>query len=480
MGTRFKTLRDSSLIYYLGTLMCLAPLPTWAEFEFATNNDGTLTITGYRGLGGDITIPQTIDGLQITAIGEGAFSLLLTITSVTMPDGVTKIGPDAFRDCSGLTNAAWGNTVTNIDQTAFKGCTSLSAVTIGPNVTSIGLEAFSECSSLPAILVSPLNPLYSSADGVLFDKNLSKLIECPSGKTGSYAIPNSVTTIGDSAFTACQSLTNVTIPPSVTSIEADAFEGCFLSTATIPASVVSIGDEAFHYCLNLASIVVDPLNPTYTSADGALLTKDLNTLIQFPAGKSGSYAVPVGVTTIASDAFSWSSNLTAVQIPNTVRDIESYAFSQCTSLTTVTVGTGLTNIGDFAFVGCTSLTGHYCWGDAPTYGRNVFDSDNNTTVYYLPGTIGWGPTFAGRPTAPWFQSSPVILTFGRNFGVLNNSFGFVASWATNGVIAIDASTNLANGSWVPLATNTLANGSFYFSDPAWADNPNRVYRIRSH
>ena len=91
-----------------------------------------------------------------------------------------------------------------------------------------------------------LNSVYSSVDGVLFNKNQTTLIQCPGGKAGSYTIPNSVTSIGDCAFVDCTSLTSVTIPNSVTSIGDEAFSGCTsLTNVTIPNSVTSIGDEAF-------------------------------------------------------------------------------------------------------------------------------------------------------------------------------------------------------------------------------------------
>jgi hypothetical protein len=109
----------------------------------------------------------------------------------------------------------------------------------------------------------------------------------------------------------------------------------------------------------------------------------------------------------------------------------------------------------------------------------VFGSDNKATVYYLPGTTGWSNTFAGRPTALWFLPSPLILNNGPSFGVQSNAFGFIISWATNISVVVEACTNLADPVWFPVATNTLTNGSFNFSEPLQTTSPGRFYRISS-
>jgi hypothetical protein len=109
-------------------------------------------------------------------------------------------------------------------------------------------------------------------------------------------------------------------------------------------------------------------------------------------------------------------------------------------------------------------------------GPDVFDSGNNATIYYLPGTTGWGPTFAGRPTALW---QPAIQVNDISFGVRTNQFGFNITWAGGKVVVVEACTNLANPIWFPLQTNTLTGGSSYFSDPDWTNYPARLYRLRS-
>jgi hypothetical protein len=110
---------------------------------------------------------------------------------------------------------------------------------------------------------------------------------------------------------------------------------------------------------------------------------------------------------------------------------------------------------------------------------DLFYEANNATVYYLPGTTGWGTTFGGRPTALWFLPNPLILNIGLNFAVQTNRFGFIISWATNLSVVVEACTNLANPIWSPVGTNNLTGGWSYFSDLQWTNYLGRFYRLRS-
>jgi len=501
----------------LGALLLALPAAVQAQLIFTTNN-GAITITGYNGPGGAVVIPATTNGLSVINIGNSAFQNRTNVTSVTIPNSVTNIGdsafylcfnltnltigngvihiggyafrscyrlrnvtiPDqvttlggyAFANCDGLTNLILGNRVASIEGQAFYSCSHLTSMTIPRSVTNIGGGVFNATSRLTTITVDPNNPAYSSAGGVLFDKNQTTLIQCPGGVTA-YTIPDGVLNIADLGFMQCFNLESVTIPGSVTNIGNDAFLFCYaLGSLTVPKGVISIGANAFQYCSSLScvtipqsvlsigggsfdncdvlgAITVDPNNPAYSSVGGILFDKSQTTLIRCPEGLSGC-TIPDGVMNIVDEAFAFSYALRSVTIPGSV-----------------------TNIGNAAFIYCYNLTSVYCKGNAPSLGgSDVFTYDNNVTVYYLPVTTGWSATFGGVPAMLW---NPQATTFVAD----ESQFGFNITGPTSATIVVEACTNLTSPVWTPIGTNTLTGGAAYFSDPQWTNYPGRFYRLRS-
>jgi hypothetical protein len=233
-------------------------------------------------------------------------------------------------------------------------------------------------------------------------------------------------------------------------IEDLVFDGYAVTSVTIPASVGYIGYQAFSDCSSLIAITVSPANQWYNSADGVLFDKYRTTLIQCPGGKAGSYSVPSGVASIGD-----------------------YAFAGCVRLTSIVIPGSVADLGSAAFAGCSSLKRVFFKGGAPSVDPTGFDGANtNTTVYYLPGTIGWGATFAGRPAVLW---NPLMQTS----GVGSAGFGLNITGTADIPIVIEAATSLANTTWVALQSLNLTNGAFFFSDPNWTNYPTRFYRIRS-
>ena len=214
--------------------------------------NGPVTKIGYYAFANcksltSVTIPDSV-----TTIGESAFSSCTSLSSVTIGDSVTTIGEWAFQDCNSLTSVTIGDSVTTIGENAFSGCKSLTSVTIPDSVTTIGDYAFARCKSLKEFKGK------FAADGgrcLIIDGVLNAFaIGC--GVT-QYAIPESVTTIGERAFWGCNSLTSVTIPDSVTTIGEGAFFDCkSLTSVTIGNSVTTIGGKAFAGCKSLTSVTI--------------------------------------------------------------------------------------------------------------------------------------------------------------------------------------------------------------------------------
>ncbi|MCL2174563.1 MAG: leucine-rich repeat domain-containing protein, partial [Treponema sp.] len=216
-----------------------------------------------------IHFPQDIQGVisipnTVTTIGNDVLRRRIGITSFNIPNSVATIGDRAFLECSNLTSINIPGSVKTIGDEAFSACTSLRTVTFNEGLVSIGERAFYNCtaveninipasvtrigtgafaahdsenwyymggifsgsSSLASITADQRSQIFSSVDGVLFNKAVTELLHFPQGKGGAYSIPNTVTRIEDFAFSYRNNLTSVTIPASVTSIGTDAFFGC--------------------------------------------------------------------------------------------------------------------------------------------------------------------------------------------------------------------------------------------------------------
>ena len=202
-----------------------------------------------------ITIPDSV-----TTIDGWTFANCSGLTEVIIPDSVTTIGNSAFKDCSGLTEVIIPDSVTTIGDEAFYYCTGLTNIHIPKNVTTIGANPFSNCRNLIDIAVDEENTAYQSINGDLYSKDGTLLVSYAIGKSDTnFTVPDSVTTIGDSAFSNCDSLTEITIPDSVTTIGYFAFSDCdSLTSVTFGNSVTTIGNDAFFYCQSLTGELIIP------------------------------------------------------------------------------------------------------------------------------------------------------------------------------------------------------------------------------
>ncbi|MGN0633282.1 MAG: leucine-rich repeat domain-containing protein, partial [Oscillospiraceae bacterium] len=269
---------------------------TYEDYEYSVS-DGKATITSYNGSDEEVTIPDTLGGYPVTAIGMSAFHNKTGIRKIVIPDSVTSIGKNAFYWCS-----------------------SLESINIPDSVTSIGINAFGSCRNLIEITVDEDNEYYSSVNGVLLDKNKTRLLAFPGGYIGTFDIPDTVTDIENSAFYDCRKLEGVTIPTGVTVIGLQVFMSCYnLKSVTIPSSVKRIGEKAFKNCTSLEYI-----------------------------------NIPDSVISISDSAFHSCTSLKSIVIPHKVTAISDRTFTFCSSLENVFLSDKVTSIGVSAIPDTTS------------------------------------------------------------------------------------------------------------------------------
>ena len=346
----------------------VGPLPAAGQDYTFDTNTGSVTITRYHGSGGAVVVPPAINGLPVTAIGDAAFGFDSAITSVTIADSVTNLGQIVFISCTSLTNVFLPASVTGIGELTFKNCFNLAAITVASN-----------------------NPAFSTASGVLFNKNHTTLVQYPQGKGGEdYIVPARVRTIASGAFYNCGSLTQVALPAGLRNIGDAAFYGCLglahallpegvtnlgtqaflncqsLTQMTIPDSVISLGEEAFNSCGRLTNVIVGNrvtsiASSTFTdcsSLASAVLGRGVTSIGEgaFEYCSALSHlTLGRNLTCIGADAFSYCFSLPAITLPQGLKTIDSGAFQFCSGLTTVNLPASLDTIGDRVFEFCSGL-----------------------------------------------------------------------------------------------------------------------------
>ncbi len=317
----------------------------------------SVTSIGYNAFGGCTSLASIDIPNSVTSIGDYAFYRCTSLVSIDIPNSVTSISSYAFGGCTSLVSIDIPNSVTRIGDRAFRDCTSLASIDIPNSVTNIGSNVFNYCDGLENVDVENDNPKYMSLSGVLFTKDMSTLMKCPSRKSGTYRIPEGVVSIDDGAFQSCMNLTDIYIPNSVKNIGSGSFQGCeslqrmeipdgvtnigdgafnicsSLTEIIIPKTVTSIGEGAFLSCVGLKQIDVEEGNQQYTSVAGVLFDKEKTVLIQYPTSKPEvSYAIPNGITKIEYYAFFYCENLDSISIPSSVLYIDEGAFLDCKNI----------------------------------------------------------------------------------------------------------------------------------------------------
>ncbi len=303
---------------------------------------------------------------QVMTIGSNAFYNCRSLISIELPDSVTSLGESAFYNCSNLESVVLSESLTKLEDATFSNCPKLESLSIPAAVSSIAFNAFNGNFN-----VSKENTTYTSIDGVLYNKAVTRLIKCPPAKT-TIDIPNSITIIGDHAFSG-SAITSIALPNSVTTIEAFAFFDSSITSITLSNNLTTIGDHAFSH----AAITSITLPNSVTSLG----------MSAFSNSNLQSIVLSESLTEIKDETFYYCTDLLSVEIPNSVQTIGNGVFKYCSKLKTIVLSESLTNIGSDDFSNCRSLVSIVIPDSVTSIGSLAFFNCTSLTSITIPNSV---------------------------------------------------------------------------------------------
>ena len=275
---------------------------------------------------------------SVTAIKNGTFRECNNLKKVILNEGVAKIEGSAFVFCSSLEQIKLPQSLMSIGSGAFDNCTSLISVEL-PDNAIISSDTFKECKNLSDIVISDTNNNYIVKNGILYNKNMTRILCYPAGiKDTEFSVPDTVTTIDDLAFYGAKALESVDIPDSVIAINTNAFGECSgLKEVVIPDSVTSMGEAVFYKCTSLEKV---KLSVNITSPNPAVF--------QYCSSLK-EVVLPESMKFISFFMFSYCKEITNIVLPDKLNSVLRSAFQNCDNLKNITVPKNVTTIQDYAF-----------------------------------------------------------------------------------------------------------------------------------
>ena len=329
--------------------------------NFTINEEGC--ITKYTGSQRIVIIPDTINDITVTGIGENVFKNNARMVTVSIPDTVTYIGSSAFEGCTNLVGVSIPDGVEVINSYCFENCTNLRDVTIGENVTKIGCYAFLKCVSLQSIEIPGS---VTEIEGWAFR-------ECSALKN--VKLSKSILTMGNYAFGYCSEIESIEIPKSLKSTGGP-FIGCKgLKEVIFEKGITRIASHLFDGCNGLEEIVIPD---TVTSIDSYAFVD---------CGNLKNVVIGENVTKIDCYAFLKCVSLQSIEIPNSVTEIEGGAFRDCSALQEAYIADSVTSIGNYTFSGCTKLEKVHIPNTRQNIVDNMFYNCTSLKEINLPETL---------------------------------------------------------------------------------------------